>query len=112
MEDLPESLADVAAVVYDFNTGAELATGHANVEFVPHTDRLRVRRQLFEGVFVPETEEGLAALKQRLFAGLSQGAPAMSLHVEYEGETWVFVVKLELGDLAFEFSGRAEPTRL
>lgn len=112
MEDLPESIADAAAVVYDFNTGEELASGHVNITFVPHTDRLRVRRQLFEGVFVPAAESDTDALKQRLFAGLSQGAPAMSLHVEFEGETWAFVVKLELGDLAFDFSGRAEPTRI
>lgn len=112
MEDLPEVLADVEAIIYDFNTGAELAAGHANINFIPHTDRLRMRRQLFEGVFVPGSEDGADTLKQQLFSGLSQGAPAMSMHVEFAGETWVFVVKLELDDLAFPFSGRAEPKRL
>jgi hypothetical protein len=34
------------------------------------------------------------------------------MHVEFEGDTWVFVVKLELDDLAFPFTGRAEPKRL
>jgi len=109
MEDLPEVLNDVATTVHDFNTGEQLASGHANITFVPHEDRLRVRRQLFEGVFVPDSEEGL---RQRLLMGLSQGAPAMSLYVDYAGETWVFVAKLELGELSYPFSGRAEPKRL
>ena len=112
MEDLPEVLADVEAIIYDFNTGEELASGHANINFVPHTDRLRMRRQLFEGAFVPASEEGSDGLRRRLLTGLSQGAPAMSMHVEFAGDTWVFVVKLELDDLAFPFSGRAEPKRL
>jgi hypothetical protein len=112
MEDLPEVLQDVEVVVYDFNTGEELASGHANINFVPHTDRLRMRRQLFEGVFVPAAEEGGEGLRRHLLTGLSQGAPAMSMHVEFEGDTWVFVVKLDLDDLAFPFTGRAEPKRL
>jgi hypothetical protein len=112
MEDLPEALADVATTVHDFNTGEQLAAGHANITFVPHTDRLRVRRQLFEGTFVPDAEADAEALRQHLLRGLSQGAPALSLYVDYAGETWVFVAKLELGDLSFPLSGRAEPKRL
>jgi hypothetical protein len=111
MDDLPEVLGDVEATIYDFSTGEELAAGHANITFTPHTDRLRVKRQLFEGIFVP-AGDGADALRQQLLRGLSQGAPAMSLHVEYEGDTWVFVVKLELDELAFPFAGRAEPKRL
>lgn len=112
MRELPDELRDVEAVVYDFNTGEELAEGHVNVTFVPHTDRLRVMRHLFEGTFVPGSEEGGEVLRRKLFTGLSQGAPALSLHVEYEGDTWVFVVKFELAELALPFSGRAEPKRL
>lgn len=111
MEDLPQVLPDAEATLYDFNTGAELATGHARIEFIEHTDRLRMRRNLFEGTFIPASEEGTEALRRQLLVGLSQGAPAMSMHVEHEGETWVFVVKLEMGDLGFPFAGRAEPKR-
>ncbi|MCE5241410.1 hypothetical protein LLH23_23340 [bacterium] len=112
MEDLPEVLSDVPAVLYDFNTGGELASGHANITFVPHTDRLRVRRQLFEGTFVPDPDQDVEDLRRQLLTGLSQGAPAMSMQVDFADETWVFVVKLEMGDLAFPFTGRAEPKRL
>ena len=112
MRDLPDELRDVEAVVYDFNTGEELAGGHANVTFVPHTDRLRTMRTLFEGVFVPGSEEDGEVLRRKLFMGLSQGAPALSMHMDYEGETWVFVVKFELEEIAFPFAGRMEPKRL
>lgn len=110
--DLPDELSEVAVVVYDFNTGEELAEGYANIQFVPHTDRLRVRRNLFEGHFLPATEEGGEALRRRLLTGLSEGAPAMTMQVEYGGETWAFVVKFELDDLTYGFSGRAEPRRV
>jgi hypothetical protein len=112
MRDLPDVLQEIQAVVYDFNTGEELAGGFANIKFVVHTDRLRVMRNLFEGMFVPATAEGAQALRRKLFMGLSQGAPALSMHVEHEGETWVFVVKFEVDEIAFPFAGRAEPKRL
>lgn len=112
MRDLPDALKEAPVVVYDFNTGEELAEGFADVAFIAHTDRLRVMRSLFEGHFIASTEEGAQNLRRRLFMGLSQGAPAMSMHVEYGGETWVFVVKFELDEVTFPFAGRAEPKRL
>lgn len=110
--DLPDELTEVPVVVSDFSTGEQLAEGFANIQFVPHTDRLRVRRNLFEGQFIPSTDEGGEALRRRLLTGLSEGAPAMTMHVEYGGETWAFVVKFELDDLTWSFAGRAEPRRV
>lgn len=112
MRDLPNSLEEAQVTVYDFNTGEELAAGFANVRFLEHSDKLRVMRNLFEGHFTPSTEEEGQNLRRRLFTGLSQGAPAMSMHLEYGGETWVFVVKFQLEDVSFPFTGRAEPQRL
>jgi len=112
MRDLPDVLQEIEAVVYDFNTGEELAGGFAHLKFITHTDRLRMMRHLFEGTFVPATDEGAQTLRRKLFMGLSQGAPALSMQVEYEGETWAFVVKFEVDEIAFPFSGRAEPKRL
>ena len=110
--DLPSVLRDMSCTVHDFNTTEELASGHCDIKFVEHTDRLRVRRQLFEGRFVPATEEETEALKQHLIARLSLGAPAHLLYLDYGGRTYVFTVKFELGDLAFPFTGRAEPKLL
>jgi hypothetical protein len=109
MSELPDILQDVAATLYDFNTEEQLAEGKADITFNRETDRLRVRRQLFEGEFRPNSTEEAEYVQQRLIAAISLGAPAMSLHVEYGGRIYVFIVKLELGDTAFPLTGRAEP---
>lgn len=112
MSELPDVLREMEAYVYDFNTGELLAQGLANVTFTRERDPLRVKRNLFEGEFYPGTEEEIEGLKRRLIAGLSVGAPAMSMQIDYEGETYVFTIKFELGELCFPFTGRAEPTKL
>ncbi|MEN6549071.1 MAG: hypothetical protein ABFE07_23745 [Armatimonadia bacterium] len=110
MADLPVELRDVEATLFDFNTGEQLAAGRADVTFTRETDRLRVQRNLFEGEFRPASADELDYVEKRLLAALSQGAPAMTLWVEYGGETWAFVVKLSLfSETAFPFTGRAEP---
>jgi len=110
--DLPDELHHVPATIHDFTTGELLASGNASIRFVPHTDKLRVRRQLFEGEFQPENAAEAQALRQRLILGLSQGAPAMNMYIQYKDEVWAFVVKLQMGEAIFPFTGRAEPTRV
>jgi len=107
--DLPSIFQDVSCTVHDFNTSEELASGRCDIKFIEHTDRLRVRRHLFEGLFVPASEAETEALKQHLIARLSLGAPAHLIYLDHGGQTYAFTVKFELGDLAFPFTGRAEP---
>lgn len=110
MADLPIDLKDVEATLFDFNTGEQLAAGRADITFTRETDRLRVKRNLFEGEFRPSSADEMDYVEKRLIAALSQGAPAMTLWVEYGGETWSFVVKLSLFTVTgFPFTGRAEP---
>ena len=105
-------LRDAEAVVNDFNTGEQLASGRADLQFVEHTDRLRVMRNRFEGEFHPATPAELEALKEDLIARFSSGAPAYIMLIPYEGRTYSFTVKFELGEEALPFTGRADPKLL
>ena len=107
--DFPQELSDAPCTVQDFNSGETIASGRMDVEFVPHTDRLRVRRFLFRGEFRPETLGDRTALEQALVSGFSAGAAAHNIEVEPGGQTWVLTVKFEAGDGAFAFTGRKDP---
>lgn len=109
MSELPDIVQDAVATLYDFNTEEQLAEGHADITFNRQVDRLRAKRHLFQGEFRPNSMAETEYLQQRLIAAVSLGTPAMSMHLEYDGRIYIIIVKLELGDLAFPLTGRAEP---
>lgn len=109
MNDLPDMLLHTEAYVSDFNTDEFLAQGTIDVTFNRKVDRLQVKRNLFEGVFRPDNSAGAEAIRRKLVAGVSMGAPAMSMQVDYEGQTYVFIVKFALVGSELKFTGRAEP---
>jgi len=107
--DLPDVLQDAEAYVSDFNTDEFLGQGTIDVTFNRKVDRMRVMRNLFEGVFRPADAEVADAIRRKLVAGTSMGAPAMSMQVDHDGQTYVFIVKFALEGDGFTFTGRAEP---
>lgn len=109
MTDLPDVLQGAEAYVSDFNTDEFLGQGTIDVTFNRKVDRLQVKRNLFEGVFHPAAASDAEGLRQKLIAGLSMGAPAMSMQVDHDGRTYVFIVKFQLDGDGFTFTGRAEP---
>lgn len=109
MTDLPDVLQNAEAYVSDFNTDEFLGQGTIDVTFNRKVDRVQVKRNLFEGVFRPATADVADTLKRKLIASVSMGAPAMSMQVDYNGQTYVFIVKFALEGDAFSFTGRAEP---
>ena len=109
MTDLPDVLQNAEAYVSDFNTDEFLGQGTIDVTFSRKVDRVQVKRNLFEGVFRPAGAEAAEAIRGKLIAGMSLGAPAMSMQVDYGGQTYVFIVKFALKGDGFTFSGRAEP---
>lgn len=109
MSDLPDVLHEAEAYVSDFNTDEFLGQGTIDVTFDRSVDPVRVKRTLFEGVFHPATPQDALSLKNKLVASVSMGAPAMSMQVDYGGQTYVLIVKFALAGNQFTFSGRAEP---
>ena len=109
MSDLPDVLQNVEAYVSDFNTDEFLGQGTIDVTFNRQVDRLRVKRNLFEGTFRPAAAQDFETLKARLIANISLGAPALSMQVDYGDQTYVLIVKFALEGDHFTFTGRAEP---
>ncbi len=108
--DLPPIINNVACVIYDFSTGAEVAVGRCSVKFIEQTDRLRVMRNRFEGHFRAASEADVENLNSHLVRQMSQGTPAHTLMLDYGDYTYAFTVKFEMGEgNLFAFSGRAEP---
>ncbi len=107
--DFPDQLSDVPCTVRDFNSDDIIASGHMDLQFVPHTDRLRTMRVKFRGDFRPAGPEHQAALESALIAGFATGAAAQKIEVEHGERTWVLVVKLVVGDDGFTFTGRNDP---
>lgn len=109
MSDLPDVLQNAEAYVSDFNTDEFLGQGTIDVTFNRKVDRIQVKRNLFEGTFRPATADVAETIKRKLIAGMSMGAPAMSMQVDYNGQTYVFIVKFAFDGGSFTFTGRAEP---
>jgi len=109
MTDLPDILENAEAYVSDFNTDEFLGAGTIDVTFNRKVDRLQVKRNLFEGVFRPADAAAAEAIRGKLVAAVSMGAPAMSMQVDHDGQTYVFIVKFALAGNGFTFTGRAEP---
>lgn len=109
MNDLPDVLLHADAYVSDFNTDEFLGQGTIDVTFNRKVDRLQVKRNLFEGTFRPAGASDAEGIRRKLVAGVSMGAPAMSMQVDHEGQTYVFIVKFALAGNGFTFTGRAEP---
>lgn len=106
---MPQSLTDVECVVHDFTTGAELASGRCDVTFIEHTDRLRMQRAAFEGIFRPASEDDLATLRSHVLAAFSTGMTSHMLHFEFDGRTYALTVRFEIDDAALPFTGRSAP---
>jgi hypothetical protein len=109
MSDLPDVLQNAEAYVSDFNTDEFLGQGTIDVTFDRKVDKVRVKRNLFEGVFRPATAQVAMTLRDKLVQNVSIGAPAMSMQVDYGDQTYVFIVKFALEGNEFTFTGRAEP---
>jgi hypothetical protein len=107
--DLPQSLTDVECYVNDFNTGADLGSGRCDLNFIEHTDRLRLQRALFAGEYHPASPEDFDKLKAHVVAAFSSGVASHLLYLDVGDRTYAFTVRFELGDDVFPFSGRAEP---
>ena len=112
MNDLPDVLLHTEAYVSDFNTDEFLGQGTIDVTFNRKVDRLQVKRNLFEGVFRPSGSSDAEAIRRKLITGVSLGAPAMSMQVDHDGQTYVFIVKFALEGGKFTFTGRAEPKQV
>lgn len=112
MNDLPDVLLHTEAYVSDFNTDEFLGQGIIDVTFNRKVDRLQVKRNLFEGVFRPAGATDAEAIRRKLVAAVSLGAPAMSMQVDHDGQTYVFIVKFALKGDGFTFTGRAEPKQV
>lgn len=107
--DLPTIINKAPARVCNALSGDEVVCGKADIEFLEHTDTIRVMRNRFEGLFYPETEEEGDLLKADILAQYSSGSPGYQLFFDHDDRSYVLTVKFEIGDIAFPFSGRSEP---